>query len=118
MGGHCTATMKFVRGEDEDSCKSLGNFLWQGVTFFELFVLYDAALFVFSLFAKLGKLWLSFKNFCGVFRLRRKVSGVFNSCIHTPCQVAKPQTSLHWCIPVGDLTAKAVAVTLLTVTGH
>ena len=59
--------------------KSLGNFLWQWIDFLK-FLLYNAAL-VFSLFAKMGKLssfgWAS-KN-SAVFRLRRKVAGVFNS---------------------------------------
>ena len=60
---------------------SLSNFLWQWIDFFGKKNLYDAALFVFSLFA-MAKLPSSFgcasKN-CGVFRLRREVAGVFNS---------------------------------------
>ena len=55
MGGHCTATMKFEGGQDRESCKITRQFLWQGIAFFELFVLYDAVL-AFSHFEKLEKI--------------------------------------------------------------
>ena len=55
MGGHCTATMKF-EGRGGAHEKSPDNFLWQGIAFFEFFVLYGAVLFVLSLFAIMGKL--------------------------------------------------------------
>ena len=70
---------------------SLGNFLWQWIDFFRKNFLYDAALFVFSLFAVVAKLSSSFgcasKN-CVVFRLRRRVAGVFNSYAMSNRQVA------------------------------
>ena len=66
-------------------------FFGNGLTFF--FFLYDAALFVFPLFAIMGKLFSSFgcaSNNCVVCF---GCDGKLRECsIATPCQIAKPRT--------------------------